>query len=223
MEALDARSRRRVAVDAGAGVVLILLAVGLGVWIASRGDQPFGVDVWWNALVGDVVSPVLSGVALALNVVGAGLVGVLVVPLGGALVLVALRRPWAGACFLVAQIVSAALVQVLKNVFGRGRPVDILVVSDFGSYPSGHVAAAATLAAAAVVLFPRIVVVVLGALWVVLMALSRTYLHAHWLSDTLGGALVGVGAVLVVAAAFAVPLTREAPPRRTREETPSPA
>lgn len=213
MEALDARARRRV-VDAGAGIALILLAVGLGAWIAGRGDQPFAVDTWWNSLLGGVASPVLSGFSLVLNFVGAGWVGVLVVPLGGALVLVAMRRPWAGAYFVVAQIASAALVQVLKNAFARGRPEDMLVLSDFGSYPSGHVAGAATLAAAVAVLFPRVVVLVLGlgALWTVLMAFSRTYLHAHWLSDTLGGALVGVGAALVVAAAFAAPLVRETPP-----------
>jgi undecaprenyl-diphosphatase len=33
--------------------------------------------------------------------------------------------------------------------------------------------------------------------------------HAHWLSDTVGGALVGSGMALIVAAAFTVPLLRE--------------
>ena len=53
------------------------------------------------------------------------------------------------------------------------------------------------------VLFPRVWVAIVGAAWVLLMAFSRTYLGAHWLSDTLGGMLVGASAALLVAAAFA--------------------
>jgi undecaprenyl-diphosphatase len=71
------------------------------------------------------------------------------------------------------------------------------------------VANAATLAAAAVILFPRLWVLLVGIAWVLLMALSRTALHAHWLSDTLGGALVGVGVVLILAGLFAPLLERE--------------
>ena len=41
------------------------------------------------------------------------------------------------------------------------------------------------------------------------MAISRTLVHAHWLSDTLGGLMVGAGAVLLVAGVFAVPMARE--------------
>ena len=67
-------------------------------------------------------------------------------------------------------------------------------------------------AAVAVVLFPRVWVIVAGAVWVVLMAFSRTYLHAHWASDTLGGALLGTGAVLVVAALYAPRLRAERVP-----------
>ncbi|WP_194410765.1 phosphatase PAP2 family protein [Microbacterium cremeum] len=192
-----------------AGGVLVALACLLGWWLFARRDQPFAVDVWWNALVTTWWNPVLLGFSRVMNWVGGGWVGVLAVPIGSAVGLILLRRPWAAAYFLAAEAVSAAGVQVLKHLFGRVRPEDILVVSDYGSYPSGHVANAATIAAAAVVVFPRVWVAVAGAVWVLLMAFSRTYLHAHWLSDTLGGALLGVGAALLVAAVFAVPMARE--------------
>jgi undecaprenyl-diphosphatase len=58
---------------------------------------------------------------------------------------------------------------------------------------------------------------IVGACWVLLMAFSRTYLHAHWLSDTVGGAMLGAGAVLLVAAAFAVPMAREHPAAERKE------
>lgn len=191
------------------GVLLTAASVALGWWILSRGVDPFPIDDWWNALVSEWWHPALAGFSRVMNWVGGGWVGVLAVPIGGAIGLVVLRRPWAAAYFLAAEAVSAGGVQVLKHAFGRVRPEDILVVSDYGSYPSGHVANAATIAVAAFVIFPRVWVAVVGAVWVVLMAFSRTYLHAHWLSDTLGGALIGAGAALLVAAAFAVPLTRE--------------
>lgn len=197
------------------GVSLAALACLLGWWVFARGDQPFAIDVWWNALVTMWWNPVLLGFSRVMNWVGGGWFGVLAVPIGGAVGLILLRRPWAAAYFLAAEAVSAAGVQVLKHLFGRVRPEDILVVSDYGSYPSGHVANAATIATAAVVVFPRVWVVVAGAVWVLLMAFSRTYLHAHWLSDTLGGALIGAGAALVVAAAFVVPTARE------REDAPA--
>lgn len=204
---------RRVAASVTAslavGGVLVGLSCLLGWWIFSRGDAPFAVDVAWNTAVAQIGHPVLLGFSRVMNWVGGGWFGVLVVPIGAAIALIVLRRPWAAAYFLAAEAASAAGVQVLKHLFGRVRPEDILVVSDYGSYPSGHVANAATIAVAAVVIFPRAWVAVAGAAWVVLMAFSRTYLHAHWLSDTLGGALMGAGAALLVAAAFAVPMARE--------------
>jgi undecaprenyl-diphosphatase len=73
------------------------------------------------------------------------------------------------------------------------------VASDFGSFPSGHTANAATIAVVVWVLFPRVWTAVAGVLWVVAMALSRTVLSVHWATDTLGGALAGAAAVFLLA------------------------
>lgn len=191
------------------GLVLIVASGALGAVILAKGNTPFVVDSWWNTLLVDWVSAPLLATSWFMNSAGGGWFGVLVVPLGGAILLFVLRRPWAGTYFLVAEAVSAGGVQLLKHLFGRARPEEIIVMSDFGSYPSGHVANAATLATILFILFPRAWVLILGILWTLFMAVSRTYLHAHWLSDTLGGAMVGTGAALAVAAAFAVPLLRE--------------
>lgn len=201
--------RRTVIGYATAGVLLIALACLLGWVLFARGDQPFAVDEWWNALLSQWWTAALAGFSRVMNFVGGGWFGILAVPIAGAIALILLRRPWAAAFFLAASAVSAGGVQVLKHLFGRVRPDDILIVSDYGSYPSGHVANAATIGAVAVVVFPRLWVALVGAVWVLMMAFSRTYLHAHWLSDTLGGALMGVGAALLVAAVFAVPMARE--------------
>jgi membrane-associated phospholipid phosphatase len=48
-----------------------------------------------------------------------------------------------------------------------------------------------------------------GIVYTILMVLSRTYLGAHWVSDTIGGALVGAGVAVIVWAPFALRLERE--------------
>jgi undecaprenyl-diphosphatase len=198
-DVLDTRPQR---FRATVGIVLIALASALGAWVYVRGPSPFTVDVWWNQLFAAAPSEPLYVFALVMDQVGGHLTAVLIVPVLGAAAIFATRRRWSALYFLTASVGSALLVQVLKHTFGRARPEDILILSDYGSFPSGHTANAATIAVVAGVLFPRAWVRVVGAAWVILMAFSRTYLHAHWLSDTVGGALVGAGAALVLAAAF---------------------
>lgn len=207
----DARAKRlgrRAPLVAGIGAVL--MAALLGFVIMARSDGlPFEFDEEWAEDVFEARGPVGDVFAFFMNDLGGGVFGVFVVPIVIAVVLLICRRPWGALYFLLASVLSAGVVQLLKNLFGRARPEDILVHSDFGSFPSGHVANAATIAVAIGVIVPIVSVWIAGAAYTVLMAVSRTYLGAHWLSDTLGGLLVGAGAALVLWAVFATQLERE--------------
>lgn len=210
MSAPDRETRLAYALRTGApGVLLLAFATALGVWVYLRGATPFAVDTAWNDLLAGWSSAAMEQFSSAMDALGGRWIGVVVVPGASVVALLLARRPAGAACFVVAAVGSAGVVQVLKHTVGRARPEDITVVSDFGSYPSGHVANAATIVVVVMILFPRVWTVLCGTVWVLLMALSRTYLHAHWLTDTVGGALVGAGMALVAASGLALPLLRE--------------
>ena len=190
------------------GIGSLALAVLLGVLIATR-NSPLSLD---QLILDDFVNirvNFFTVPALALNFIGGGWFGVFVVPLGGALAFFIVKRRWAALYFLVASALSAGVVQLLKTTFGRARPGEILVTADLGSFPSGHVANAATLAVVLIILLQHRWVWIVGIIYTILMMMSRTYLGAHWLSDTIGGALVGVGVAVILWAPFARKLSAE--------------
>ncbi len=199
-------SRRWPVVSASVAVALVL---GLGAIIAFRPKEAFSLDLEWMEEIVEHRSPFWLGPALFFNYAGGGIVGSVVVPLVIVLLLLAFRRPWGALFFAVASIVSVALVQLLKHTVGRARPSEILVHSDTGSFPSGHTANAATMVVVLGILFPRVWVWCLGVAWAVLMAVSRTYLGAHWMSDTVGGLLLGAAVAVIVWAPLAYRLATE--------------
>jgi len=184
------------------GVGALVLGVALGVIIAIRGNGALRLDAAWMREIVEHRSPFWDVPARVMNVVGGTafttFIAVLMV-----VVLLILRRRWTALFVVGAFLASNVLVQLLKLMLSRARPQDILVSIQSGSFPSGHVANAATLAVIVAVIFWRCWVIAAGAAYVLLMALSRTYLGAHWVTDTVGGLLIGAAVAIIVWAPLA--------------------
>lgn len=125
----------------------------------------------------------------------------------------AVRRRWDVLVLLVAGAFSEIAVAFSKAFFDRARPLpvfgDQISGLDAGSYPSGHVTRVLiTFGVIALHATPRRwrpAAVVLTALTVAVMALARVAALEHWLTDTLGGVLLGT-TWLALMGALAPPL-----------------
>jgi len=200
-------ARRGPVLAAIAGFALVgLLAL---VIFYREANKPFAFEAEWMSEVVEHRAQPWTGIALFFDAVGGGIVAITVIPVVILVGLLLYRRRWGALYYATWTLACVLVVQVLKDALGRPRPLDMLVQSDVGSFPSGHSANAAVMVATLVVLFPRLWVVVAGAAYTAAMMFSRTYLGAHWVSDTLGGLLIGVGIAVVVWALLA---------RRLRDE-----
>jgi undecaprenyl-diphosphatase len=185
-------------------VAAILLAAGSvlvgAVWWTAARDVLQSVDDGFLRLARNLRWEPVVKLAEGLNIVGGSVatwtirvivIGVLVV-----------RRHWVHlTAFLLAVVTSEALIGPLKAVFDRPRPLAALVETSGASFPSGHaIAAAVTAVGIVIALLPaghtRWVWERRAALYASLMALSRTYLGAHWLSDVVAGGLLGSGVAI---------------------------
>jgi membrane-associated phospholipid phosphatase len=185
------------------GGVAFLLGAGLGTVLLFRGNSPFEADAEWMEEILEHRSPLWDVPSYVLNYVGTGWLATTISLALVAVLFFVLKRRWTALYALVAIALSALIVQGLKVAFGRQRPEDILLPLDNGSFPSGHVANAATLMAVLAIVTWRIWVAAVGLVYVVAMALSRTYLGAHWVTDTVGGLLIGAGIAIIVWAPIA--------------------
>ncbi|VXC51812.1 Phosphatidic acid phosphatase [Arthrobacter sp. 9V] len=172
-------------------------AVPAALIMAGQGEPAFNrVDTSWQSYVFTLRSPFWDGVNNVLN--WAGYVGMLVFHAVLAISLLIWQRPKA-AIFAAASGISAlALTQLAKALVGRDRPEGARVLSDTGSYPSGHVSATTAFLVVLALLMGRWWMSLIAAMGVVAMMLSRTYLSAHWLSDVIGGACLAAGVVLLI-------------------------
>ncbi|SDG11573.1 undecaprenyl-diphosphatase [Blastococcus aurantiacus] len=179
---------------AGAALVTTLVVVP-----ATRPAVQAVDDAVWR-WAGDLRNEPATAVAEALSVLGSAYVNW---PLRlAALLLIAWRRHWLRlAAFALAVLTSELFIGPVKDAVDRPRPPGALIETTAASFPSGH-AIAGTVTAVGLVLVlaspgpSRWRWEVRAAVFGAVMALSRVYLRAHWLSDTVAGALLGAGLAL---------------------------
>lgn len=173
----------------------LLVAGALMVW-ASGNNPPFvAFDVGWNQFMLASRTPWLTSANGVLNFAGnTGMVIYCVL-----LFLVLLRRHRRLALFSAgANLGALGATHLIKFLVGRPRPDDRLVAVDSGSYPSGHVSGTVAAMVVTAVVLGRLWMWISGAILSVAMMYSRTYLGAHWFSDTVAGALLGAGLTLLL-------------------------
>ena len=179
-------------------------------------------DSWLRLMVSNR-NPPLTVIAKIFNVLGLVYV-TLPVRIAIAGYLAYRRRWWHLAAFAAAVVLSEILIGPVKAAYGRARPPGSLVATSGASFPSGHaIATSVTVFAAIIALVPagrrRVAWGLAAAVFALLMAASRAYLAAHWLSDAVAGLLLGTSCALVAA----VVVDRVQRSRRRRRRIPTAA
>jgi membrane-associated phospholipid phosphatase len=186
--------------------MLVLSAAMLGLFIVLTllvtAGSTQGLDDFWNRTMADGEVPWLVTIAKVFAALGSGAIGFATAVVVGAAFLVA-KRYWAALTWTVMAVIAQVLSSVTKELVDRTRPLDGLAFEPSASFPSGHaMVSGAAMGIGLAIIAGRLwpdrnwLFLIIGTIYAVAMALSRTYLRVHWLTDVVGGLLFGAAVVL---------------------------
>ncbi|AMB59096.1 phosphatase PAP2 family protein [Microterricola viridarii] len=198
-------------------VSLAVFAVSFASVLASA-DSPWfvAIDRWWHDLMLAPRSDAFTAFNVVVDHTTGGPIGSIFTILIPLVALLVLRRWWAALYFFVATMLASTLAQVVKHLVSRERPNDPLVTVDFGSFPSGHLTGFTLFVVVLCLLINRQWAWITGVVLVIVSVLNRTYLSAHWLSDTMAGIALGASVALLLWPLFAKAISRQPKPRKAK-------
>lgn len=161
------------------------------------------LDVQISLFIQKIQSPVLDQIMLGISFFGElpwSLIMVLMV--AGIFFIFKFRRE----AYFITSILSSALVILgVKNIINRPRPTEFYVrlveINRFQSFPSGHVMSYILFFGFIIILMKNLktipntirqTITYISLFLMILIPFSRIYLGAHWLSDTIGGVILGL-------------------------------
>ena len=183
---------------------LFLLCCFMTLFFFCRGrSQPVLFDQWVMDTIYSWHGPFLDTVFKAATFIGGPLLPFLVVGMAAVLFFVFKKRV-ATFYYLGANIFNAALIVVFKFFGKRARPedsLDLASTTNNYSFLSGHTAASVMFFGGLFWLTPymnrniwvQLCIRLACTILLVLVPLSRVYLHAHYPTDVLGGILLALG------------------------------
>ena len=198
------------------GCLLLFGLVATGVslewaWLADIDDSGRDLRAWADRR-GDGLHDVLRAIELAFEVAATSVYALVL-----AIVMYAKHHRRAGTLILAVMVATIALTQAFKLLVGRHRPEwqETLGLLDTRAFPSGHASQTTALAGVCLVLAVMLVrranmrrLIGAGLAVVVLVVLlDRILLGRHYLTDVVGGGLLGAGLVLLGLALYS-PLPR---------------
>ena len=167
----------------------------------------YAINHGFSNPVFDILMPLITNVALWYPLYAIGIIALLVRGWHGRSTVEGHRFFWCAALLVVAvAVLDQTSHRLLKEVIARPRPYLVLanvfqlVGSGGGSFPSNHAMNNAAVAVILTWFFPNKRVV----FWAIalVVAFSRIYCGVHYLSDVLGGLIIGtIGGLCAIAIA----------------------